>query len=80
MDTLRQMPAWAWMLVGLLAAVGVLAWYRWMDDQPDDASWLDDDQPPLQASAMPELLPVRARQRLYPPSLRLFEDSHVGDV
>jgi hypothetical protein len=69
----------AWFAVVLVAGLAVLAWHRWVLDAPSDASWLDDDQPPLQASAMPELVPFRARQRTYPANLRLVESSRVGD-
>lgn len=75
----RAFPWWGWLSLVAVAGVGVLAWHRWVTEAPSDASWLDDDQPPPQAAAMPELLPVRARQRTYPANLRLWDASRVGD-
>ena len=76
---LSGIPPWGWLLVAGSVAVGVLAWHRWVYEAPADASWLDDDQPPMQAAAMPGLLPVRPRQRTYPANLMLFGGSRVGD-
>jgi hypothetical protein len=75
----KAFPWWGFLLIVVVAGVAVVAWHRWVLDAPADASWLDDDQPPLQASAMPELLPVRARQRTYPATLRIWPHSAVGD-
>lgn len=79
MDKLRAIPPAGWFALVVLAALVVLVWHRWVLDAPADASWLDDDQPPLQASAMPELVLMRARGRSYPATLREWPHSPVGD-
>ncbi len=79
MDRIRAIPPAGWFALVVLAGLVVLVWHRWVLDAPEDASWLDDDQPPLQASAMPALLPQRARSRTYPADVRVWSGTWIGD-
>lgn len=78
MNQLAKLPAGFWFGAAAIAAVGVLAWHRYMIEHGPEPSYLDADQPPLVADAVPLLVP-RARVRAYPESLRAWPDSAVGD-
>ena len=53
--------------LALAAGVGALVWHHWAINTPDNASWLDPDQPVLKLPDAPT--PDRARGRTYPDSL-----------
>jgi hypothetical protein len=85
MPTLAQLrghaahvPPWAWAVLVVIAAAGVLVWHQWYTTRGEGDAWLDPEQPPpnIGTSVVPA---ERARRRPYPPSLVAMPECPAGD-
>lgn len=65
----KAVPPFGWVGFVALAAVLVLAWHLWDQDDEDGSSWTDPHQPPLnvgESKAELEPGPLLARARRWP--------------